>query len=129
MLNNFGRRIALSLLMIVGMASNVSAQQYNCDSRAVENALQKTVTKKYGPSAFAQIQALGEGQEVPMRMNITGMVTDGPLQGGLPGDLECTASGTFWRGDTNQTVSFTAHFWIVSDPQRGTEIAVTSVVP
>ena len=116
---------------LVGMATagDASAQQYTCDSRAVENALEPLVRGKYGPTAFSQIQAIGAGQAVPLRMAIANTVTNGPLQGGLPGDLVCTATGTFWRGDSNQTISFTALFWIVTDPSRGTQIQLKSITP
>ena len=122
------RRIPIWPLMVLAMTGTANAQ-YNCNSRAVENALEPLVRARYGPTAFAQIQAFGEGQAVPLRMTITDVVTEGPLQGGLPGDLICTATGTFWRGDSNETTAFTAQIWIVTDPTRGSQVQLRAITP
>jgi hypothetical protein len=110
------------------LTSSGNAQQYTCDSRAVENALQRPVKERYGPPAFAQIQAIGAGQPVQMRMNITEMQKVGDLGDGF-GGLICAANGTFWRQDTGQTVTFSAQFWVVSDPRYGSQIQVKSIRP
>lgn len=115
-----------TLLGLYGGPSAV-AQQLTCQSRLVEQAFERSVRDRYGPSAAAQIQAIGSGQQVPMKLTITSMEEVGPLPGGHPGAV-CRVAATFFRGDTGQSVNVTAQFWLVTTP-RGSQIQIKAMSP
>jgi hypothetical protein len=99
------------------------AQQLSCQSRLVEETFQRAVKEKYGPTAFAQIQAIAGGQEVPMQVTVTSVETVSSTPGGWPAAV-CSASANFWRGDTGQTMSVSAEFWLLISQGGGTQIQV-----
>ncbi len=90
------------------------AQQLTCQSRLVEETFQRAVKERFGPTAFAQIQAIAGGQEVPMRVTVTDVQTIQTTPGGWPAAV-CSASANFWRGDTGQTISVTGEFWLLNE--------------
>jgi hypothetical protein len=106
----------------------LAAQQPGCQSRLTEQAFEKILERKYGPPAFAQIQAIGAGQPVQMTFTVTSMQSLGALPGGYPGEV-CSVAGNFWRGDTGQTITVVSQSWVVTDPTYGSQIQVKSISP
>jgi hypothetical protein len=98
-------------LLAASLPSVAIAQNIDCNSRTVEQNLQRAVAEKMGPSAFAQIQAIGEGGRAPTtRVTVLNVDTVQTFTDGY----RCRAAVSVWREDTNQTQQATATYLVYS---------------
>jgi hypothetical protein len=105
------KHVVLFGLLIACLPSLGMAQNIDCNSRTVEQNLQRVVAEKMGPSAFAQIQAIGEGGRAPTtRVTVLNVDTVQTFTDGY----RCSAAVSVWREDTNQTQQATATYLVYS---------------
>ncbi len=131
-MGSLSENVAYAAIMVLAAepSAAVAQQQLTCQSRLIEQTLQKALQNRYGPPASAQIQALASGGRVPeTRVTVTDMQTVGPVPGGLAGDSTCLAAASVWREDNGQTIAVTARFWVITDPDRGTQIQLKETSP
>ena len=58
-----------------------------------------------------------------MRVTVTNVQTLSSTPGGWPASV-CSASANFWRGDTGQSMSVSAEFWLLISQDGTTQIQV-----